>query len=167
MQNVAARGPGRGAVAAVGFTLVEVCFAMAVFSTMAAIGVNSLHRWNSGTQQTATRSSLEALLRETQQRAVTEGRTLCVNFDLATQGWSVLRGACGTAGQVRLQGPIRPDNGIRIATASFTTGPSTLSGVTFYPRGTATPGTVTITRSGSARVDTLTVEGLTGRVSRG
>jgi prepilin-type N-terminal cleavage/methylation domain-containing protein len=166
MQKVAARNPRRGRSAA-GFTLVEVCFTLAVFGTLAGIAVGSLHRWTAGTRQTSTTSALEALLRETQQRSVTEGRSMCVNFDLSGQSWSVLRGVCGTAGQVRLQGPIRPDNGVRIATAAFTTGPSTLSGVTFYPRGTAAPGTLTITRSGSNRVDTLQVEGLTGRVSRG
>lgn len=166
MQNVVARTPRRGSSAA-GFTLVELCFTLMIFGIVAGTAVASLHRWITGSQQTATTSSLEALLRETQQRAVTEGRSLCVDFNVAAQSWSQYRGACGTAGQVRLQGPIRPEGGTRLASASFTTGPSTLTGVTFYSRGTAAPGTVILTRPGSSRVDTLTVEGLTGRVSRG
>jgi type II secretory pathway pseudopilin PulG len=166
MQNVAARNARRSRSAA-GFSLVELCFTLMIFGIITGTAVTSFHRWITGAQHTATTSSLEALLRETQQRSVTEGRSLCVNFDVAAQNWSQYRGACGTAGQVRLQGPIRPEGGTRLASASFTTGPSTLPGVTFYARGTASPGTVTLTRSGSDRVDTLRVEGLTGRVSRG
>lgn len=159
------RNPSGGR--AVGFTLVELCFTMLIFGVLAGIGVTALHRWISGSQQTATTASIEALLRETQQRAVTEGRTLCVDFDLTAQTWSVLRGACTGTGQVRLEGPVRPEGGARVGAAMFATGTTTSDGITFYPRGTASPGSLTVTRGGSSRVDTLLVEGLTGRVSRG
>jgi hypothetical protein len=92
---------------------------------------------------------------------------MCVDFDLSAQSWTVLRGVCGSAGLVSVQGPIRPEGSARVASAAFTTGGTPRAGVTFYPRGTATPGSLTITRPGSSRVDTLRVEGLTGRVSRG
>ena len=166
METVAVRTPGRG-VSAAGFTLVELCWTMAIFAIVAATGVVSLHGWQAGSRQTATTSSLEALFREVQQRAVTEGRTLCVDFDLPAQSWSVLRGACGSSGQVLMQGPLRPESGTRVDSASFAAGASTVDAATFYPRGTATPGTLTVTRTGSERVDTLVIEGLTGRVSRG
>jgi prepilin-type N-terminal cleavage/methylation domain-containing protein len=166
MENVAERIPARGG-SAPGFTLIELCAAMSIFGILAAISVNSLHGWMAASRQTATTSSLEALLRETQQRAVTEGRTLCVDFDLGTQTWAVLRGTCGTSGQVSLQGPLRPESGVRVTSAAFATGATTLDGVTFFPRGTAAPGSLTVTRSGSSRTDTLRVDGLTGRVSRG
>lgn len=165
MRTVHTRNPRR-ANPALGLTLVELCWTMAIFGVLAAIAVTPMHSWMGGTQQTATTSALEALLRETQQRAVTEGRALCVDFDLDTQTWQVLRGACGTVGQVALQGPIRPEGSAQVASAAFATGGTTLDGVTFYPRGTATPGSLTVSRSGSDRVDTLHVEGLTGRVSR-
>ncbi|GAA0635554.1 hypothetical protein GCM10009547_44630 [Sporichthya brevicatena] len=151
---------------AAGFTLVELCSSLMIFGILAGVGVTALHSWTAGSRQTATTSALEALLRQTQQRAVTEGRTLCIDFDLATQNWSVLRGPCTGTGQVLIDGPMRVEDGVRITAASFATGAATLDGVTFYPRGTATPGSITITREGSDRVDTLTVEGLTGRVAR-
>lgn len=150
-----------------GFTLVEMCWAMAIFFILAAIAVGPMTRWVAGERQGSTSSALTALLRETQQRAVTEGRAMCVDFDITAQTYAVLRGTCGTVGAVTLQGPIRPDTGVRVDSAVFSTGGSTADGVTFYPRGTATPGSLTVTRTGSTRVDTLTVEGLTGRVSRG
>lgn len=155
----------RGAPA--GFTLVEMCWAMAIFFILAAIAITPMTRWMAGERQGSTSSSLAALLRETQQRAVTEGRAICVDFDLTAQTYAVLRGTCGSVGAVTLQGPMRPDDGVRVDSAAFSTGGSTADGVTFFPRGTATPGALTIVRAGSDRVDTLVVEGLTGRVSHG
>jgi hypothetical protein len=91
---------------------------------------------------------------------------MCVNFDLPGQSFTVLRGGCGESGRVPVEGPIRPEPGVRLITASFSPGGTTGGGLTFYPRGTATPGSVAIGRDGSTRVDILFVEGLTGRVSR-
>ncbi|HVE28145.1 MAG TPA: GspH/FimT family protein [Sporichthya sp.] len=159
MRTVAVRSPRSGLPAA-GFTLIEICWTMAIFFILCAIAVTPMTRWIGGERQGSTTAALEALLRETQQRSVTEGRSMCVSFNLAAQTYSVLRGTCASAPTVVLQGPIRPDTGVRLESAS------PAIGVTFYPRGTATPGVVTISRKGSARVDTLTVEGLTGRVSR-
>jgi prepilin-type N-terminal cleavage/methylation domain-containing protein len=149
-----------------GFTLIELCVAMLIFSVMAALAVYPLRTWMAGERQGSTTSAVEAALREAQQRAITEGRSMCVSFNLGTQTYTFLRGACGTAGQVTLDGPVKPDTGVRFTAATFAApAGGTTTGVTFYPRGTASPGTVQISRSGSTRVDTLTVEGLTGRVS--
>ncbi|MGQ0631807.1 MAG: GspH/FimT family pseudopilin [Sporichthyaceae bacterium] len=150
----------------VGITLIEVMWAMAIFGVIAATGVTSLRGWISASSHTSTTAGLEAVLRETQQRAVTEGRTLCVAFNLTAQQYDVYRGQCGTPGLVHLAGPMRPDGGVSITSASFTSTSGLTPGVTFFPRGTASPGTATITRPGSDRVDTLRIEGLTGRVSR-
>jgi prepilin-type N-terminal cleavage/methylation domain-containing protein len=151
---------------AAGFTLLELCATLAVFSVLAGVAVMPMHRWIAGERQGSTTAALIALLRETQQRAVTEGRSLCVEFDLSAQTWSVLRGACESPERVPIEGPMRPEPGVRLASAGFTAGGRSGSGVTFFPRGTATPGSVAVGRAGSGRVDTLFVEGLTGRVSR-
>lgn len=157
-----------GPRSAAGFTLLELCTAMAIFGVLAGIAITPMHRWMAGERQGSTTAAIEALFRETQQRAVTEGRSMCVSFDVVAQTYSMLRGACGSVGPVRLVGPVGPDSGVRLDTASFAApGGGTVAGATFYPRGTATPGQVRITRAGADRVDTLLVEGLTGRVSRG
>jgi prepilin-type N-terminal cleavage/methylation domain-containing protein len=167
LQTAVVTSSRRGA-AALGFTLIELCAAMSIFGILSVIAIAPMHRWMAGTRQGSTTSAVEALLRETQQRAVTEGRSLCVAFDLTAQTYSVLRGACGTAGQVKIDGPMRPDPGVRLASAAFAApGGGTTAGVTFYARGTATPGQAVISRTGSTRVDTLVVEGLTGRVDHG
>ncbi|MGQ0626166.1 MAG: GspH/FimT family pseudopilin [Sporichthyaceae bacterium] len=149
-----------------GITLIEVCWAMAIAGILAATALTSMNGWVAASNHTSTTAGLEALLRETQQRAVTEGRTLCVAFDLTAQHYDVYRGECGGASLTHLRGPMRPDGGATISSASFTNSAGSTAGVTFYPRGTASPGAATIVRGGSDRVDTLLVDGLTGRVSR-
>lgn len=151
-----------------GFTLIELCWTMAIFAIVAGAGVAPLHNWAAAERMRSTSSEIEAVLRETQQRSITEGRMLCIDFDLSTQSWTVFRGSCGSAGLVRIEGPIRPSDGVRIAAAVFTyAGGTTRSGITFYPRGTASPGTLRVTRDQSDHADLLVVDGLTGRVSRG
>ena len=69
--------------------------------------------------------------------------------------------------KVKVQGPL-PTNGelVRIQSPTFT-GTTATTGVTFFARGTATPGSVRVVRSGSSKVYTVSVEGLTGRVALG
>jgi prepilin-type N-terminal cleavage/methylation domain-containing protein len=160
------RAAPNGGARADGFTLVEMCFTMAVFGVLVAAGSTSMLHWTVVHRQKSTVAGLDALFRETQQRAVTEGRPMCVDFDLTAQTWAVYRGACADATRVRLFGPLRPDTDVRIQSASFDDGGTARAGVTFLPRGTATPGTVKVTRTGSVVVDTLVVDGLTGRVRR-
>jgi hypothetical protein len=105
-------------------------------------------------------------MRQAQVRAVTEGRAICVSFRVPQNDYTVYRGACDDAAKVRIRGSVVSRSaGVRLAAPSFT-GPSGASeGVTFNARGTAWPGSVQLTRAGSSKTYTLTVEGLTGRVS--
>lgn len=148
-----------------GFTLVELCWTMAVFGILAAISVAGLHKWTQAREHSGTAVAVKSLLREAQQRAVTEGRATCVTFDVGTQKYAMYRGACDDPSRVLLQ-TRRPDSGRVHLVAPAFVGPSgTTSGVTFKPRGTAWPGSVQIARAGSGKVHTIHVEGLTGRVS--
>jgi prepilin-type N-terminal cleavage/methylation domain-containing protein len=152
--------------AAEGFTLIELCWTMAIFAILAAISVGGLHKWTQAREHSGTAVAVQSLLREAQQRAVTEGRPTCVTFDVAAQVYAMYRGACDDPARVLLQ-TRRPDSGhVRLASPAFVgpSGPTT--GVTFKPRGTAWPGSVQVTRTGAGKVYTVSVEGLTGRVSR-
>ncbi len=150
-----------------GFTLVEVMWAMAVFTALAAISVGGLHGWSQAREHSGTAAGIQSVLREAQQRAVTEGRATCVDFNVAAQTYGMYRGACNEAARVLLQGNLRPDaNAVRLTAPAFVgpSGPTT--GVTFKPRGTAWAGSVQVTRVGASKVWTVSVEGLTGRVTR-
>lgn len=148
-----------------GVTLIEVLVTVSLVGAMMIIAVSGWASWARASEQSATARELQSLMRQTQQSAVTEGRAMCVQFEVADNQYSVYRGACVDSARTRIRGPVRTgSSNVTLAAPSFpASGVGT--GVTFYARGTATPGTVKVTRTGSSRVYTLTVERLTGRVS--
>ena len=107
-------------------------------------------------------------MRQTQVRAVTEGVNFCVRFDTVASTYTVYRYAChDPAGNVKVNGPFTlGDSNLHLTNVSFSSvAPATSTEVTFRASGSATPGDLKITRSGSSKSYTLDVEGLTGRVS--
>jgi type II secretion system protein H len=149
-----------------GFTLIEVLVTISLLSVMMAIAVTGWSSWTKSSEHSGTASEVESTLRQTQQRAVTEGRAMCVKFDVGADTYAVYTGACGAA-NVQVLGPLTTAaDDVHLASPSFTGQSGTTStDVTFYARGSASPGTVKVTRTGESKVYTLQVEGLTGRVS--
>jgi type II secretion system protein H len=151
-----------------GFTLVELLVVIALLGVMMALAVGGWRSWSRASQQSGTAQEVESTLRAAQQRAVTEGRSQCVMFDPAAGTWSVYRGACDES-KVRVLGPFRtrsPD--VHLTAPQFTSYAGVVStGVTFRARGTAWAGKVQVTREGSPKAYTITVERLTGRVEVG
>ena len=128
-----------------GFTMLEIIVTIGVAGILMAVAVSGWQGW-----------------------AVTEGSSTCVLFDAADDSWEVFRGRCDSSTKLRIEGPVRADDSLDLASPSFiVTTESTSTGVTFSPRGTATPGSVTLRRDGSDTVVTIRVEGLTGRVTEG
>jgi prepilin-type N-terminal cleavage/methylation domain-containing protein len=162
------------ACSAAGFTLVEVLGALLIFGILSGIGVTNLRSWTKAHEHSGTAAAIQSVLREAQQRAVTEGRASCVDFNVAAQTYAMYRGACNETGRQLLQAPLRTSASyVRLASPSFVGRstatppvPFTSTGVTFFPRGTAWPGSVQVTRTGASKVWTISVEGLTGRVTR-
>lgn len=150
-----------------GFTLIECAVAITIAGTVAATAVTSMRGWQDAHDHAGTAAQIQGVMREAQQKAVTEGRPMCVDFDTGAQTYNMYRGMCDDVAKVMLQGPIGVQGGkTRITSPSFN-GPSGIStGATFAPRGTAWPGTVRVTRTGATKVWTLALEGLTGRASR-
>lgn len=142
-----------------GFTLIEVLVTISLMGVLMAITVSGWSSWAGAREQSGTARELQSVLRETQQRAVTEGTAMCVTF--ASTSYTVWRGSCASpvASRTRVQGPLAVGGGVRLGSAGVP------AGVTFNPRGTSTGGSVTVTRGGSSKVYTLQVEGFTGRVS--
>jgi prepilin-type N-terminal cleavage/methylation domain-containing protein len=148
-----------------GFTLIEVLVAISLMSVMMFIAISGWSSWARASEQAGTARELQSVMRRTQQSAVTEGRAMCVQIDVAANQYSVYRGACADASRTKIWGPMSADSSQVAFTAPDFPGPGTGTGVTFYARGTASSGSVKITRAGATRVYTVSVEGLTGRVS--
>lgn len=148
--------------------MTEIIVTIGIAGVLMAVAVGGWNRWSGAADQEGTATTIQAVLRDAQQRAVTEGNSVCVAFDLEDSndngGWTVSRGACG-ATYDQLSRDQVDGSGTALDTASFSSETGTTTGVTFTPRGTATPGSVKVTRRGSDKVWTVSVEGLTGRVS--
>jgi len=149
-----------------GFTLIEVLATMAVGAILMTISVIGFQRWASAESQQGAAKSLQTVLRQSQVRAVTEGLSICVKFDVPAGTYTVYRYACDTTPLVLISGPYTLDGKTKFTSASFTApNGSTQSGVTFRSSGTAWRGAVVLSREDSSKTYRIDVEGLTGRVS--
>jgi Tfp pilus assembly protein FimT len=150
-----------------GATMIELVVLIGLAGVMAAIAFTGWQTWTRASEHEGAATEIVAVLRQAQQRAVTEGSSVCVEFSTAQGSWTVFRGTCSSATRTRLEGPVALDSPrVRIAAAGFTSGPgATGPGVTFSSRGTATPGGLELARDGSSTRRTVSVEGLTGRVT--
>ncbi len=154
-----------------GFTLIELLVTVSISGILLGLVGPSISSWSSSNAHKATRDETVSALRTTAQRALAEGRTYCLAF--GTNGsWSTYRKACGSGGTLVGAGQGEARNGETVAaafvynagqtsTCTTASGPATCA--YFYPRGTASRGTVTISRAGKPTY-TVTVEQLTSRV---
>lgn len=163
-----------------GFTLVELLVAMIVFGVVASISVWGLRSFQRAQDESGTAHDVVAALRNVAERAQSEGRTYCVSFDTGTQ-WSVWRYSCesgwtnagDTATRVLSGQHVQGDSAITVSVpfAASTHGDTCTAGAGrcayFYPRGTASAGTLVVNRGSSGKTYTIKVEGLTGRVDMG
>ena len=149
-----------------GFTMIEVMVTIALMGTLMAIAVSGWSSWAKASAHSGAAREIQSAMRQSQQQAVTEGGAMCFLFDDGSDSYAIYRGRCSDAAKVLARGPVKLASGVRISTPSFTSEANVPNpGVTFASRGTGSPGTVAVTRDGSSTVYTLSVEGLTGRVS--
>ena len=150
-----------------GYTLIEVMVTIALLSAIMLIAISGWSSYAKASAQDGAAQEVQSVLRQAQQRAVTEGSSMCVLFDITSSSFKLYRRACDDSTKTLLEGPWKvDDHNVSLASAAFTSpsGPDQ-PGVTFTSRGTAWPGEVRITRNGSTKVRVVDVEGLTGRVS--
>ncbi|MGY2702099.1 GspH/FimT family pseudopilin [Nocardioides sp. HB32] len=156
-----------------GFTLIELLMTMVLMGIVMAIAVAGFSHYSDAHAQEGSARSLQSALRQAQQRAVTEGRAMCVQFTAAS--YTVWRTACDATSGTKLEGPYSLESSkVHLALAP-------VQSLLFTPRGTATWGTITsgatapgcgnvtsfdvnVTRDGSSKTYQLCVAALTGRV---
>lgn len=151
-----------------GFTLIETLVVISLMGALMAILVSGWSGWSRASEHKGAARELQSVLRQTQQRAVTAGESLCVAFDIADNSYTVRRGTCPATTGTVLTGPVELGSHVRLSAAAFTStqvGDPVQTGVSFSSRGTAWPGQVSVVRDDSSKSYTVAVEGLTGRVS--
>jgi len=149
-----------------GASLIELLVAIVLLGLIIAISVSGWKTWARASEHSGAARHVQSLLRQAQQRAVTEGTSMCVAFDTTTDSYTLYQGLCTDPSKVRIDGPFDTDSSaVHLSSPAFTSSSGTQQGVTFSARGTAWPGEVRVTRDGSTKVYRITVEGLTGRVA--
>lgn len=161
-----------------GFTLLEVVVVMAIMGILSGIAVLGFSAYTAASDEAGSAADLVSALRNGAERSLSEGRTYCLQIDDTAGQWSLYRHACGTGTMV--EGPISvqsPSDRVAVAAGQFGAvageqyntcplSPPAGACAYFYPRGTAAGGTVTVTRSGSPKTYTISVDPLTARVSQ-
>lgn len=149
-----------------GFTLIELTIGMLITGMLMALGTAGWTSYQRSVEHRNAAQGLVSALRNAQQSSLAEAVTYCVSFDAGNRSYTVYKYACGSAG-TRVKGPVVTASArISLGSPAFLQpDASTSTSVSFYPRGSANKGSLTVNRSGSSRAYTISVEGLTGRVS--
>lgn len=145
-----------------GVTFLELLVAMVLFGILASIAVGPYAAYRAKQEQMGSARELVAFLRRAQVRSVAEETSYRVDITATKATMYRFNGTSYVAGLV-----VKPmSSRITYTGASFTQ-PSGATGtsVYFYARGSATKGSVTVSRSGTSKTYTVNVEGLTARVS--
>ena len=150
-----------------GFTLIELLVTLSVMGIMSGLAMTSFSSWSQSSEHRGARDEVVSTLRNAAERALSEGRTYCVDY--SSDSWTTYRSSCSSAGTV-VAGPTSPDSSREsflavLAAPSGAEGSCPTAGTCayFYPRGNASAGTVVVRRSGQPDY-TITIVGLTSRV---
>jgi len=155
-----------------GMTLVETVFTIAIAGILMAIGFTAVRSFLFANREQGTAQQIRSALRNAEEQTLSQGRTYCVYFTSST--WATYKSDCTVAANKTVGPQQVADTSIALASISFPApSPAILGQGTacpvagkcayFYPRGTALAGSLQVTRTG--KTYTLSVEGLTGRVS--
>lgn len=153
-----------------GFTLIELVVVMAIAGVLSSIGIFGFSSWQRTAQQQGSAKELVSQLRNASERAISQGRTYCVDIDPTGRSYTLWQYACDTVAGTQVAGPHATQSPDVTLAATLTLPspapacPASNSCLYFYPRGTAIPATVSVHSSARSMVYTLHVEGLTARV---
>lgn len=145
-----------------GFTLLEVITTCLLLGVLLGIAVGPWQHYRHARAHQEARNELVAALRNAQISAVSENVTYRV--DITSKKAVTFRiGASATTQQRQYE---IEDKDVSFAGGLFEQSSGVVStSAYFYPRGSASKGDVNVTRSGRTKVYTVSVEGLTARVS--
>lgn len=145
-----------------GFTLLEVIMTCLLLGILLAIGVGPWQSYRHARAHIEARTELVATLRNAQISSVAENVTYRV--DITARKAETYRLAASGAVKTRqyvIEDQLVSYTGIGFEDASG----AVTSSAFFYPRGSASKGDVAVSRSSRTKVYTVSLEGLTARVS--
>lgn len=145
-----------------GFTLLEVISTCLLASILFGLSVGPFREYQLNHEQRGTMRTAVAAMRYAQVAAVSEG--VSYRVDVVAGGKELTVSRVSSTTQVVRRTRVS-DNRFTFVSPSFVGPSGTTQRATFYPRGSATPGTLDVSRTGSDKVHRITVEGLTARVS--
>ena len=149
-----------------GYTLIELLVVMVIIGALSALGTSGWSRYQRNVEHRGSAQEIVSALRNAQQASLAEAVTYCVTFDAAARTYQVFKFACGGTNPPASGVDRTQSSRVTLVSPAFTQlNGSPSNQVSFFPRGSATKGSVKVARAGSTRAYTITVEGLTGRVA--
>ena len=154
-----------------GFTLIEVLVVMVVMGVLMAIAIPSWSHYQNKQNYLGSAQLVVSEMRRTQLQAVAQETTYRVDFATGGRTMSIYR--CDitppstTCAFTLTKTVTLPGQAATFASPTFTKNDGTSStSAWFYARGTASDGTVTLTRTNTGgKTYVVNIEGLTGRVN--
>jgi prepilin-type N-terminal cleavage/methylation domain-containing protein len=147
-----------------GFTLIELLVTMTLFGIIAAIAVAPYRNYQLTSAHLNSTRKLVGVMRNLQVRAVAENTSYRITFASDGTTWTTERLTGATWSTTSTGKPT--DTKVVTRNAAFRQSDGSLTSTAyFYPRGSATKGSVEVGRTDRAKVYTVTLEGLTARVS--
>jgi len=170
-----------------GFTLIELLVVMMITSMVLTISAGAIRHFWFVQALSGSADSVTTQMRQAQQQAESESHPLVYGVWFINVGdaarWGTLQYDPAKALPCTEIGKRTFDTGVQVASVSFTTDSTRTpacrsalgsAGIAnagsaqiafFYARGTATPGSITLEQTNLDRSESLSVTGITGRVS--
>ncbi len=104
-----------------GFTLVELLVVITMMSVIMGFAVGGWRSYAAAREQSGAGQQVREALRQAQQQAVTEGTSICVDFQATS--FQIFRGACDDSSKTALGTGRQLPQGLRFDAPLFATGP--------------------------------------------
>lgn len=154
---------GRRARGEAGFTMIELVVAMVIMGVLMALAIPTWSHYQNKQDYVGAAREVVSDLRQAQLQAVSQETTYRVDFSGRTMKIYGFNGSTYLLSQTLTL----PGSAATFGTPSFTKSDGTTStSAWFYARGTASDGTVSLTRTNTGgHTYVIDIEGLTGRVN--